>query len=1033
MEWIHLNVKSGFSFFHSGLSIEAIVDYAQKNQLTSIALTDENNLFGAMAFYRLCREKNIRPLLGMEVKVQENDDTFPLVVLAKNNEGYQALCTITSKMAYPYDQHHFSLNDFFPYAKHIIVILPTYRSRFHEKNEHEQHLQLEQMRSNFPYFYLGVEWQMEQKLPSDYQAFLEIPCCLLHEVCYSSPDEVKVMDVLASIRDNTPLSEQVLKKDSAQHFMHSTQIDAIWYPFLQQNLEIANSIDYDLDKIQGQFVEYQVPNHKNKADYLRALAQKGLQKRLNRKIPLIYQNRLDYELDIIISTNYVDYFLVVYDYVRYAKTNQILVGPGRGSAAGSLISYVLGITNVDPIKYHLLFERFLNPERISMPDIDIDFIDHKRDKVMTYLFEKYGVERCAHVIAFQTFAARQALRDSAKAHGLSLKEIDMLAKRIPKGSNLSLQEIKNQYPSFHQIIESREIYRQIFAWALKIEGLPRQMTLHAAGIVINQNPLHSVLPVVKVDQQHIATQYDMRYLEEIGVMKLDILGLKNLAIIDSCLQILRQTHQIELDLNTIDLEDREIYRLIRSGYTAGLFQIESSGMKRAIRTLQPTDFEDVVALLALFRPGPMEFIVTYAKRKMKQEPIHYLHPRLQPILEPTYGIIIYQEQIIQILQAMANFTYGSADLVRRAISKKEEHTLKAIESKFLEGCLNNQIDSSVAHEVYLLILKFANYGFNRSHSVSYAMITCQMAYIKAHFPLVFYAALLNQGTGSISADAKLIECLQEMRQRKIKWLPACVNASNADHQVETTGLRFGFSFIKGMNFQTVTILLQERTLRGPFKDFLDFVVRLIPQGFKKDAVIALIHAGAFDVFHVNRMTLLQSVDLFIDYVHIVAQYKNGELEIDYTFSEKPSFQYLEDIQEEVLAHEFDVIGFFLRDTPLELQRSTLQQSGYISLIEAQALSSGTLFECVVMIESYQVFNTKNHQQMARLSVLDETSHLNAVVFPEVYASVRPLLANNQYIAIKGYLQSRQDEVQLVVSTLSQFNLGGGTDEKDVVN
>lgn len=1023
MEWIHLNVKSGFSFFHSSLKIEDIVHYAKKNQLSAIALTDQSNMFGTMEFYRLCRRENIQPILGMEIQVESEDNrSFPLILLAKSNQGYQTLTKMTAKIGSKTEDKNFAKQMLAEYSRDLIAILPSERSGFSLKTEEQKNEFVNEFKQIYPDFYLGIEWLEDVTPLTIYQNLKDVACCLLNEVRYEKKEDAVVVDVLACIKDTITFEELEKKETPFHSFVKPKELDPSFLSFLSNNKKIAASIHYDLDSIQGKFVEFEVPEGVDKDDYLRALANKGLEKRLQKKVPIVYQERLNYELDVIIKTKYSDYFLVVYDYVKYAKTHDILVGPGRGSAAGSLVSYVLGITNVDPIKYNLLFERFLNPERITMPDIDIDFIDSKRDQVIRYIFDKYGHDRSGHVIAFQTFAVRQALRDSAKAWGLTLKEVDVIAKRIPKNTTMNLKELYAQYPEFKKFIDSRQIYRQILQTALKIEGLPRQTTLHAAGIVINNQPLHEVVPIYHVNPELLATQYDMNYLEAAGLLKLDILGLKNLAIIDDCLSNIKLYYKEEVDLQQIDLEDPLIYRLLRSGFTAGIFQVESAGMKRAIQTLRPQQFEDVVALLALFRPGPMEFINTYAKRKEKKEKVDYLHASIQDILEPTYGIIIYQEQIMQILRKMANFTYGNADIVRRAISKKEEAEFKTIEAQFLKGCADNQVPVETAQSIFAMILQFANYGFNRAHSVSYAFITCQMAYLKAKYPLAFFTSLLNSGASSLAGDEKAHEYIDEIKQSSIQLLGPCVNSSFAKFGVEEKALRYSLSHIRGVSNQALALLLQEREQRGLYKDFLDFIVRLVPQGLKKEAIIPLIQAGAFDAFGINRATLLASLDLFVQYASIVATYQNNELHINYTFSEQPKYEEVAEHKEEALNQEYEVLGFFLQTTPIELRRPLLEKAGFPTIKEALQTSDKNQFQIVLRIHSLRTFKTKKHEDMALLKAFDETGSIEVVVFPRAYASARSFLSKNQYVIIRGYIQNN-DQVSLIANEINVYKMG----------
>ena len=551
------------------------------------------------------------------------------------------------------------------------------------------------------------------------------------------------------------------------HFEEILDVESYYTYDEIDNLElIVNSCDISLEYDKLHFISYEKITNVKSDEYLRALCHKGLVKRLSGQVKNEYVERLNYELDVIIKMGFADYFLVVYDYVLFAKKEKMLVGPGRGSAAGSLVSYVLGITDIDPLKYGLMFERFLNIERISMPDIDVDFPDNRRNEVIEHIHKKYGDEHVGHVIAYQTFGARMSLRDSAKAMGAALSAVDALMKKFPSFDQFStLQEFYDKYSVIKNAIDEDPLYQRVFKIALRIEGLPRQTSLHAAGVVISNEPLKEVVPIHHVDDKTLATQYDMNYIEQCGLLKMDILGLRNLTIISDCLNDIKNYLNIELDISNISLNEEKVFDLINQGRTMGIFQLESQGMLKAIKTVNATSFEDIVAIIALYRPGPMQFIELYARRKQGKEEVTYLHPVLEPILKYTYGIIIYQEQIMQILTSMAGFSLGKADVIRRAISKKEESTMMSLKNEFIQGCSEKGINFKTATEVFSLIERFADYGFNRAHSVSYGMISYQMAYLKAFYPCIFYANILNSliGISYIGGSSKFMHYLLEAK------------------------------------------------------------------------------------------------------------------------------------------------------------------------------------------------------------------------------------------------------------------------------
>lgn len=1018
MKMMHLNVKSGFSFFHSALKVDDIVNYAKENKLPAIALTDINNMFGAIDFYYKCKEAKIKPLIGIEVLIKNDEINFPLIMLAKNNEGYLILLRLASLMENDQKTAFLDINDLSQYSQDVIAILPHIRATKTIKENDQKTAIFDKVSNLFSDFYLGLELLIDDS--KEYLEYIDnYQTCFINEVRYERKQDAVMGDILSAIQKNIKLSDLNRNIVTTNYFLEKEEIEKQFpkaIKLLKTNEEIASKINYDFSKIRGEFIEY--PNNRNldNKEFLRALTYKGLARRLNNNVPDYYRKRLNYELDIIINTNYHDYFLVVYDYVKYAKQNNILVGPGRGSAAASLVSYVLGITDVDPIKYNLLFERFLNPERISMPDIDIDFEDDKRDEVINYIFEKYGKERSAHIIAFQTFAARQSMRDAAKTLGLDLKEVDVIAKRIPKELNVSLKYLYEKYPDFKAFINSRKIYQQVFNVAHRLEGLPRQTTVHAAGIVINNKPLIDVIPTLNLTKHSIITQYDMTYLEQLGILKLDLLGLKNLSIIKSTLDLIKKTTNKDLSFANINLNDHSIYQILQSGQTLGLFQLESKGMQRAIRSLKPANFEDIVALLALFRPGPIENLDTYVRRKEGKEQINYYHPKIKDILTPTYGIIVYQEQIMQILQQMAGFSYAKADIIRRAITTKEEKLMLQIKNEFISGCLKNDIDYKVASEVYSMIQHFANYGFNRAHSVSYAFISAKMAYLKANYPLEFYASLLNSGSSFSSRDTKFHEVVKELKKAKVILKPPSVNKPSQRIEVEKNSLRLSLLNIKGLNNQLIKTIIGEKEKRGPYKDFLDFCVRLIPQNLTKEALISLIKVGTFDEFGLNRATLLNSINLTMQYAEIITYIQDGELYVNYEISEKPNYETLTLDEIEEAEMEFDILGFILKSKVFE--RMSLKKQGYVTINEIKTYYLNKNTKASVIVSGVEEFLTKSQQKMAVVTVFDETDTMEILVFPDIYEKRVHYLNKGNKIEIKGYLQKRQ-KIQFVINEIEK--------------
>ena len=1015
-----LFAKSGYSFFDSTLKISDIIRIAKENEVSSAALIDNSNLFGAMEFYKSCLKEGIKPIIGMQINYLENNGkTYPLILIAKDVYGYKTLCKLTEVVSKGSLNVCIDKEDLVNYKAGVSLIMPISKSYLKVIDEDQFADELDFFKYNFD-FYLGLENYSEDDeeilyLAKEIAYLEEYKTLPLNLIQYELEDDYKYLEVLKSIEANLPLNKMELPMLKGRHYKNDVLLNEIFDDELDKLDEFINKINFDLYSLKGSLVTYPTPKGVTQKDYLYALCHKGLEKRLNKKIDEVYLKRLNYELNIISSMGYTNYFLVVYDYVKFAKSHNILVGPGRGSAAGSLVAYVLGITNIDPLKYDLLFERFLNPERVSMPDIDLDFIDSRRDEVIEYLASKYGLDRCAHVIAFQTFGARQAFRDTFKAMGLSLVEVDALSKRMPKDINLTLGDALEKSPSFKALINSKENYKNMYETAMHLEGLPRQTTLHAAGMVISDKKIIETSPIYYPSENVSATQFDMNHIEDIGLLKMDILGLKNLRIIDAILNKIKVVYNKEFNLNNIPLDDKKVFNMICKLQVSGVFQLESPGMKRAIHTLKPSSFDDIVALLALFRPGPMGYISVYAARKHGLEEVTYLDPCLEEILKPTYGIIIYQEQIMQILVKMAGFSLGQADIVRRAISKKVESKLVEIEKDFIEGSIKNNHSKEVAKKVFDMIVKFANYGFNKAHSVSYAYITYQMAYLKYYFPAIFFSEVLNTFAAN---DNKFNDYVNEIRNRGIKLLKPSINKSYDLFTLENKDIRYSLRNIKGITPGLVTSLIEERK-NGEFKDFSSFIARMKPLGLTQVQTLSLISSGALDEFGYNRDTLTANIANNFIYADIVASSVEGQLSLNYNDNPPPEMIKVERNLQLELDNEFEVLGFFLSGFPLIYERKRIQEKGFVCANEALNLDDKV--KVVVYISSYKTIKTKNGDYMASLKTMDETGELNVTVFPKEFLAFEHLIKKGNYVQIVGSMQ-QNDLPSLVVKQMKIFNL-----------
>ena len=723
-----------------------------------------------------------------------------------------------------------------------------------------------------------------------------------------------------------------------------------------------------------------------------------------------YIDRLNYELDVICQMGYEDYFLVVQDYVNFAKDNDILVGPGRGSAAGSLISYLLGITAIDPIKFGLQFERFLNLDRKTMPDIDVDFMDTRRDEVVEYCRRKYGENKVANIITFQTILAKQALRDIGRIYDIPNHDIDLLSKSITD-NRLSLRSAYKTLPAFKKIVDSDKYFLEIVSLASKIEGLIRQSGVHAAGVILNNDPIEKAMPISLDLSDNYISQYEMHYLEEQGFLKMDFLGLRNLSVISRCVDLVNEKHGTKiLDKHNLPYDDPKVYELISSCRTMGVFQLESSGMKRAIREIKPSCFNDVVAVLALFRPGPMESIPIYAKRKEGKQVVTYISNDLEDILKDTYGIIVYQEQINQIATKMAGFTPGEADTFRRAISKKKVELLESLEKRFIDGATAKGYSYKESKNVYDHILKFANYGFNKSHSVGYALIACQMAYLKVFYPLEFYVAILENS--SVASDTKFNEYVSEMKASNIKMLPPNINTSSLTFSIFEDSILFPLGAIKGINDILVNKIIEERK-KKPFVDFYEFVMRMEPLGLSENQLEKLIDSGALDAFYNSRQSMRKSIKHAYQTAKLFGN-TTGQMSLNLGIDQLPKMHDEPDDPLENLDKEYQALGIMLSNNPLHYKKDLLIANKVMPIIEA---TSSLNFKVAGIIKSKKVIHTKKGTPMAFIKLFDETGEMEIIIFPDTYSEVMQITEKNNIVLIEGRKEIRNSEANYLASSI----------------
>lgn len=695
-----------------------------------------------------------------------------------------------------------------------------------------------------------------------------IPVCVSNEVRYLDSKDAYTLELLQAFSkgsilelDHVPVTDQLYLKSSYE-------MESIFdKKYIENTNYIITLCNATIPVHQMHLPKYPVPKNGKASEYLRQLCIVGLKKRFKgEQIKTIYLERLKKELNVITKMGFDDYFLIVFDYVRYAKINKILVGPGRGSVAGSLVAYVLGITNVDPLKYDLLFERFLNEERISMPDIDIDFQDDRRDEIVAYVTNKYGQDHVAQIVTFSTYGPKVAIKDLGKVLKVPLPKLELLAKNIPTNykNRKSAKEVYETSYNFQSMVNKDPALLKIMPAVFTVEKLPRNISTHAAGVVLSNDPLDQVVPLVKGPNDGIMTQYSKDYIEEVGLLKMDFLGLKNLTIIDYMIKDIERNYDIKININEIDLDDQKTYRLISSGDTFGIFQLESPGMKNLLIKMKCNCLDDIIAAIALFRPGPMANIPAYIARKNGQEPITYPLECLKPILSSTYGIMIYQEQIMQVARKVAGFSLAKADILRKAVSKKTVSLMTSMKSEFITGAINNGFSEEEGNKVFDLIEKFANYGFNKSHSVAYGYVAYWLAYLKANYPLEFFSALLSNEQ---SSDSSKISCIQEGRKYGIRLLPPSINYSTNRFKVEDGNIRYSLLAIKNVGYAGYLAIVEERK-KGLFKDIFDFVSRMESSKLNSKMIDSLIMAGAFDEFKLNRSTIKENLHKITEYVQL---------------------------------------------------------------------------------------------------------------------------------------------------------------------
>ena len=1008
----HLQVYSGYSFQQSTILIKDLVLAAKEKHLDALALTDKNNMFGAMEFSEACLQNGIKPILGMEASVLIDGQIYPFILLAIDDQGYFDLVHICCEVNLSSDRA-IALDQLALYHEHLYVIsgLEDGIVERHVAKEMEdeaiKYMRLFQKLFHDHYYimlqnhHLKMQEKGNERMMS-LARYVKVKVICSNEVRYLKKQDALAVDLLQASAQGITLDAQYQPLTQEKYLKDEKEMERLFPPeIIEETRHVCTTCKATIPLNEKYLPTYPVPHQGKAVDYLRSLCHVGLKKRFqNQEIPVTYQKRLLYELKIIHEMGFDDYFLIVWDYVRWAKVQKIQVGPGRGSAAGSLVAYVLGITNIDPLRYDLLFERFLNPERVSMPDIDIDFQDDRRDEVIRYVIDKYGKDHAAQIVTFNTYGPRVAMKEMGKVMGVPLPRLELIAKMIPT-SPKNKKTITQMYQSsaqFQSLINQDQRLKKIVGATSIIEHLPRNISTHAAGVILSKRILHEVVPLVVGPTSTLMCQYSKDYIETAGFLKMDFLALKNLTMLDYICKDIEHNQKIKIVLNEMPLDDQKTYRLISKADTFGVFQLESYGMRHLLRQMKPYCFDDIVAAIALFRPGPMENIPTYLKRRSHQEKVVYPLKELEPILKSTYGIMVYQEQMMQVAQKMAGFSLAKADILRKATSKKETELMHSMKEEFIAGCLKNGFSQEKAQEVFGLIEKFADYGFNKSHSVAYAYVAYQLAYLKANYPLYFFASILSN---ELSSENTKVHCIQECKAYHVRILPPSVNHSQARFMVEEGHIRYSLLAIKNVGYAGYKAIIEERQ-KGLFKDIYDFMMRMENSHLSKKMLESLVDAGALDEFGLSRQTILKNLDAIRDY---------GHLKENLGIEEKPVLTIYQDQLEEKLNREKAVLGVYLSMHPLELKKQKIKVS-YVNVSSLDEYVHRTV-NVVVQLQRVKNITDRKGQEMCFIEAMDETGSLDGVVFASRYKDIGMMLKKGNICLIQGRVDMK-DKLSLIV-------------------
>ncbi|MDY6971432.1 MAG: DNA polymerase III subunit alpha [Thermodesulfobacteriota bacterium] len=1063
--FVHLHVHTEYSLLDGAIRMDHMFKKSLSLGMNAVAITDHGNMFGAVQFFDQAVKAGVAPIIGCEVYVAPGDhrdrspsldgspNSYHLVLLVMNDEGYKNLSKLVSlgylKGFYYRPRVDMKLLEEFnggliALSACLKGIVPFNITTGRIERAREKAVELASVFDK-DRFYLEVQ---ANNLPEqirinsalrDISKDLSIPLVATNDCHYLNKEDAEAHDVLLCIQTGKTIYDEKRLKFSADefYFKSPSEMEQALKGFedaLANTVRVASLCRYEMEFGSHKFPVFHVPDDRGLAEILSEEAEAGLRRRLacmkedslTEAVVRQYQERLDFELRIINDTGFAGYFLIVADFIEYARRSRIPVGPGRGSAAGSLAAYCLNITNIDPIKYGLLFERFLNPQRISMPDIDIDFCINGRDEVIRYVAEKYGQENVCQIITFGTMKARGVIRDVGRTLNIPLREVDRIAKLVPEGPNVSLEKAVKEEPELKRLEKGEEPARKLLKISRSLEGLTRHASTHASGVVISDRRLMDYLPLFKGPRDEIMTQFTMDRIEQIGLIKFDFLGLKTLTVIKKALSLVEETTGTVVDIDGIPLDDEATYQLCSEGRTTGVFQLESSGMKDLLKKLRPGVFEDIVALVALYRPGPLgsNMVDEFINGKHGKGKTKYFLPQLEPILKETYGVILYQEQVMKIAQVLASYTLAEADELRKAIGKKKPEVMARHSARFLKGIVDNGIDSKKAEKVFALMEKFGGYGFNKSHSAAYAMIAYQTAYLKAHYPVEFMAALLTQDMGN---QDKTIKNIAECRGMGIGILPPDINESQADFSVVEGQIRFGLAAVKNVGLKAVELIIEERERNGPFHDLVEFCERIELSKVNRRVLEGLIQCGALDFTDIYRSRLFAALDEVLktfganhdpNQLNMFGSmnFRNGRSEKFYDLPEIDEWD-----EKERLRREKEALGFYITGHPLADFKTDIERCAACAIQDLPGRKDRSLVRVAGVVEELKIKRTKRGDKMAILNLEDMTGFTEVVLFPDIFHRFSRLLKGDRPVLINGSLETGDRSAKIIAQDIATLD------------